>query len=432
MRAFAMLTRVSVVALLAGLLQVVGAAPASAAVPFGDVNFLSSPEAGKVHVRGWAIDGDQPGSFVTIHVYVGGHGVDIGPANAYRPDVGAAYPAAGDFHGFDKVIDVPVVGDVDWLVYGIDTQGGPPALLETGRVTVADATPTGAVDSISSSVHRTVDLAGWASDPNAPTAPVDIHVYIGGNYNTPGAEFHAFTTSGLRSNGRPGFSKRLTTAKTGAQPYYVYAINVPGTPGNHALIRQGQVTIYVDTTAPDTTITYAPPTATTNDVIHVTFSADEPNSTFECRWDLEPWFACQSGTQVRLTAGKHQASVRAKDAYGNQDATPAVVLVAVTQAPTTQPPPPPPAEQDTRTIAARAVKKKSRLRIDVGPDSASSSYRVVIQRKAGKRWRKVERVRTRGTRDVVVVNLRRGTYRVVLPTSTAGPAITSNTVRLKR
>ena len=78
------------------------------------------------------------------------------------------------------------------------------------------------------------------------------------------------------------------------------------------------------------------------------------------------------------------------------------------------------------------MKKKSRLRIDVGPDSASSNYRVVIQRKVGKRWRKVERVRTRGTRDVVVVNLRRGKYRVVLPKSAQGAAVRSDAVRLKR
>ena len=43
-----------------------------------------------------------------------------------------------------------------------------PALLETGRVTIADPTPTGAVESISSPAHRTVELKGWASDPNAP------------------------------------------------------------------------------------------------------------------------------------------------------------------------------------------------------------------------------------------------------------------------
>ncbi|MEO5665574.1 MAG: hypothetical protein ABIR39_20090, partial [Nocardioides sp.] len=315
-RHVATLVRLGVVALLAGLLQVVAAAPASAAVPFGDVNVLESREPGRVHVAGWAIDPDQAGAFVTIHVYVGGQGIDIGQAKLSRPDVGAAYPAAGDFHGFDTVIDFAVVGDQPWAVYGIDTQGGPPALLETGRVTIADPSPTGAVDSLSSSVHRTVDIAGWASDPNAPASPVPIGVYIGGPVGTPGVEGVPLTANLARPDGKQGFSGRIATTRTGAQQVYVYAGNVPGTPGTHALIGVKQVTIYVDTTPPDTKITSAPPTVTADQVVQVSFSANEPNATFQCRWDQEAWFACQTGAQIKLTPGKHQIAVRASDAYG--------------------------------------------------------------------------------------------------------------------
>lgn len=425
---FAMLVRVSVVALLAGLLQVVAAAPASAAVPTGVVDALSSPSPGVISTRGWAFDSDEPSRFVAIHVYVGGYGTNIGEARLHRPDVHQVY-GTGEYHGFDATFDVPVVGDLAWEVYGIDTQGGPPALIGNGRVFVADPTITGAVESSSSSVHRTIDLAGWASDSSAPGSAVAIEAYIGGSFSTPGVEYRSLTANIARSDGKKGFSGRVSTAKTGTQSVYVYAKNVPGTPGADRLIGVVQVTIYVDTTPPNTKITSAPEFATTNDVIHVTFSADEPNATFQCRWDLDPWSTCQTGAQIKLTPGKHQISVRASDAYGNQDATPAVFLVTVTAAPT---PPPPPVGQNDRSIAARAVKLKSKLRIDAGPDSASSNYRVVIQRKVGKRWRRVERVRTRGPKDTVVVNLRRGRYRVVLPKSAAGAALTSNTVRLKR
>ncbi|UUZ61434.1 hypothetical protein [Nocardioides sp. B-3] len=129
MRVVAMLVRVSVVALLAGLLQVVVAAPASATVPTGAVDIFDSPEPGRVRVAGWAIDPDQPGAFVTIHVYVGGQGINIGEAKLSRPDVGATYPSAGDLHGFDRLLDFAVVGDQPRAVYGIDTRGGDPALL---------------------------------------------------------------------------------------------------------------------------------------------------------------------------------------------------------------------------------------------------------------------------------------------------------------
>jgi hypothetical protein len=424
------LVRVSVVALLAGLLHVVAASPASAAVPQGVVDVLNSPAPGRIYTGGWAFDSDETSRFVTIHVYVGSYGVNIGEANLYRPDVHKVY-GTGEYHGFDAAFDVPVVGDLPYEVYGIDTQGGPPALLASGRVTVADATPSGAVESISSPAHRTVELKGWASDPSAPASPVAIEAYIGGSLNTAGVEYHGLTANLTRPDGRRGFSGQFTTNKTGVHNVYVYAKNVPGTSGGDRLIGVVQVTIYVDTTPPQTTITSAPKTATPQDVVHVTFTANESNATFACRWDEQPWFACQGGTKVSLTPGNHLISVRATDQYGNTDPTPATWVVAVSADPT-QPPPPPPAEQAGATLAVRAVKQRSRLRIDVGPDSASSNYRVVIQRKVGRKWRKVVRVATRGTRDVVVVNLRRGKYRVVLPTSAQGAAVTSSAVRLRR
>lgn len=321
------LVRVSVVALLAGLLHVLSVTPASAAVPTGVVDVVESVEHGRVHLRGWAYDPAAPGVPVDIHVYFGPPGADygynLGPANTYRPDVNAAY-GVGDNHGFDTVIDVPISGDYEWRVYAIDPHGG----------------------------------------------------------------------------GNPQIGK-------------------------------ARVSVYRDTTPPQTTITSAPKTATPQDTVHVTFSANEQNATFECRWDEQPWFACQGGTQVQLTPGNHMVSVRATDQYGNTDATPATFVVAVSASATPPPPPPPPVEAE-RSVAAQTVKRKSRLRIDVDPDSASSNYRVVIQRKVGKTWRKVARARTRGAHDVVVVNLRRGKYRVVLPKNSQWPALRSSAVRLRR
>lgn len=66
-------------------------------------------------------------------------------------------------------------------------------------------------------------------------------------------------------------------------------------------------------------------------------------------------------------------------------------------------------------LRVRAAKKKSRLLVDIDPDLDPSNYRFTIQRKAGKKWRTVRRTQTLGPRDRVVVNLPRGTYRVVVP-----------------
>ncbi|MCW2834121.1 MAG: putative internalin [Nocardioides sp.] len=214
-----------------------------------------------------------------------------------------------------------------------------------------------------------------------------------------------------------------TPAPTQAQP-------PTGTPGKDQLLAYARLTIYVDTAAPQTTITAAPRYATDRDVIRVEFSASEPSSTFQCRWDEGAWAACVGSTTVSLIPGNHMISVRASDAYGNTDPTPATAVVTVT-AVASQPPPPPSAPAEP-TVEAHAVKRKSKLRIHVGPGSSDGDYRVVIQRKVGAKWRKVDRVRTRGDRDVVVVDLRRGTYRAVLTTSSQGPAIRSSTVRIKR
>ena len=83
-------------------------------------------------------------------------------------------------------------------------------------------------------------------------------------------------------------------------------------------------TFTVDTTPPDTSIT-AGPSGTTNDSTP-TFSFTSPDSgaTFQCRVDSGAFTACSSPfTTVALTDGSHTFEVRALDAAGNVDLTPA-------------------------------------------------------------------------------------------------------------
>jgi hypothetical protein len=53
------------------------------------------------------------------------------------------------------------------------------------------------------------------------------------------------------------------------------------------------------------------------------FSATEPGSTFECSQDGKPFAPCTSPTTYKAKKGKHTFDVRAKDAAGNVDPTPA-------------------------------------------------------------------------------------------------------------
>jgi hypothetical protein len=435
------LVRVSVVALLAGLLHVVASAPSQATNPTYNVEVVTSSEPGTLYVGGWAFDPDAPAVALEINVYIGPNNDDGHSflADGYRPDV-HQHHGVGEYHGIDETLTVrPDLSGPQqvWIVAHNAGTGEGPITIWHGYVTIANSSPVGSFDAISSSQHRQISVSGWAGDPNNRQAPLEVWVYVGGTYDNPNAEKHVISTGVARPDvatatgygPNAGFAATFTTSKIGRQGVHVYVINHPGSPGGNAYLGARTVDVYVDTTPPQTTITSAPKTATPRDVVHVTFTANEPNATFACRWDEQPWFACQDGTKVSLTPGNHMVWVRATDQYGNTDPEPATWVVYVSADATPTPPPP---GETKRTVAARAVKKKSRLRIDVDPDSASTNYRVVIQRKVGTRWRKVVRVRTRGSRDVVVVNLRRGKYRVVLPKSAQGPAVRSSAVRLKR
>ncbi|MBC2934455.1 PKD domain-containing protein [Nocardioides sp. zg-1228] len=80
-----------------------------------------------------------------------------------------------------------------------------------------------------------------------------------------------------------------------------------------------------DTTPPDTTITSGPKGHGRGRAATFAFVSTEPGSRFECSLDGGAWAACSSPkTFTRLGQGEHELKVRATDAAGNTDASPAV------------------------------------------------------------------------------------------------------------
>ena len=78
-----------------------------------------------------------------------------------------------------------------------------------------------------------------------------------------------------------------------------------------------------DSTAPETTID-EDPGSPTDATPTFEFSADEGGATFECRVDADPFDDCSSPhTTAALDAGEHTFEVRALDAVGNADPSPA-------------------------------------------------------------------------------------------------------------
>jgi len=116
-----------------------------------------------------------------------------------------------------------------------------------------------------------------------------------------------------------------------------------------------------DTTAPETTILSGPSGTTLATVAELTFSASESGSTFQCKLDSGSWATCASPKSLGgLAVGAHTFSVRATDAAGNVDSTPASRgwTVEAEQAPP-PPPPPPPAEGCTTTVSSVAAAQSS-------------------------------------------------------------------------
>jgi Ca2+-binding RTX toxin-like protein len=59
------------------------------------------------------------------------------------------------------------------------------------------------------------------------------------------------------------------------------------------------------------------------------FAASEPRSSFRCKLDRQPFRPCASPRAYGLTPGRHAIRIRAVDAAGNADPTPALVRVTV-------------------------------------------------------------------------------------------------------
>ena len=138
-----------------------------------------------------------------------------------------------------------------------------------------------------------------------------------------------------------------------------------------------------DTTAPDTAITGGPTGTTGDNTPTFTFTATETGATFECRIDAGSWNACSSPlTTAALAGGPHTFAVRAKDALGNVDASPASRSFTVSIADTTAPDtaitsgPSGPTNDNTPTFGFNAPGESGatfECRIDTGSWNACSS-----------------------------------------------------------
>lgn len=100
--------------------------------PFGSLDSATGAP-GKVTVWGWAIDPDVKDP-ISVHVYVDGAWGGAYVADQARADVGRAYPASGDRHGYSATISTPP-GQHEVCVFAINVGAGENKLIRCSAVT---------------------------------------------------------------------------------------------------------------------------------------------------------------------------------------------------------------------------------------------------------------------------------------------------------
>ena len=129
----------------------------------------------------------------------------------------------------------------------------------------------------------------------------------------------------------------------------------------------------VDATAPDTTITAGPSGKVAVQTAQFSFASDDPAAHFQCKLDSEEYDACTSPINLAgLTEGEHTLFVRAVDAAGNRDETPAegawVVSVPAPEPPATDSGP---AGNFQATLASGSIRLGSIAPVDLAAGQAT-------------------------------------------------------------
>jgi hypothetical protein len=115
----------------------------------------------------------------------------------------------------------------------------------------------------------------------------------------------------------------FTTTSAADETTYTWTTQLFVGETEESTLTGSQPTVVVDGTPPETTIDSHPPEATNSTSASFTYGSSEPG-TFECSLDGGEFAPCTSPTEYTgLGQGNHDFAVRAVDAAGNDDATPA-------------------------------------------------------------------------------------------------------------
>jgi GH25 family lysozyme M1 (1,4-beta-N-acetylmuramidase) len=149
--------------------------------PIGNVDSAQLAATGVLSVWGWAFDPDTPTASTYVDVYVDGKNNRLVAAGS-RPDLASAYPSAGGSHGWGLSTQV-APGTHSVCLYAIDTSV-PNLHTDLGcrSLTLTPNLPVGWFDSARVGSDGTLTVAGWAFDPDTPTAASHVDAYVDGRF----------------------------------------------------------------------------------------------------------------------------------------------------------------------------------------------------------------------------------------------------------
>jgi hypothetical protein len=203
----------------------------------------------------------------------------------------------------------------------------------TGLAEGAHTFAVRATDSIGNTDPTPANHA-WTVDVTAPAAPIietpaDGTIVAAASVTLSGTAepdstvqvFEGATSKGSTTVGPTGlWSRTLSAVADGSHTYTATARDAAG----NTSADSAPVTVVVDTSAPETSLTSPPVDPTSATDATFTFSASEAGSTFECRLDGAAYAPCASPRAfTALPEGTHTFQVRATDPAGNTDPTPA-------------------------------------------------------------------------------------------------------------
>jgi hypothetical protein len=196
-----------------------------------------------------------------------------------------------------------------------------------------------------------ITAGGGTTTPPADTTPPDTTISSGpsGTITTNSASF-AFTSSESGSTFQCQLDsgswatctspKAYSSLADGSHTFSVKAIDAAGNFDASPATRTFTVNTAppADTTPPDTTISSGPSGTITTTSASFAFTSSESGSTFQCQLDGSSWSSCTSPKAYSsLGAGSHTFGVKATDAAGNTDASPATRTFTVNIPDTTPP-----------------------------------------------------------------------------------------------